>query len=144
MRIEQKHPELTWKRVWRNLHTRGLADTVTSEWYAAILDIIPTRQHLAAINLAPNTTCVICGEIDTLIHRISICNEGPVIWNWTKVRTAAILRVSPFTIPEEWALRPSYNLWPSQKHNAITCILAKLVYYRLQAQRIRYLKDYTN
>jgi hypothetical protein len=65
MRIEQKHPEVTWKRVWINLHTTGLADTVTSKWYAAIHNIIPIRQCLAAIKLAPNTTCVICGEIDT-------------------------------------------------------------------------------
>jgi hypothetical protein len=99
LRIVHKHPDVTWKRIWRNLHTAGLTDTVTPEWYAAIHDIIPTRHRLAAINLAQNNTCVQCGESDTLSHRITRCNEDPVIWNWTKVRMAAILWVSPSTIP---------------------------------------------
>jgi hypothetical protein len=144
LRIVQKHPDVTWKKVWKNLHTTGLTDTVTSEWYAAIHDIIPTGHRLVAINLAQNATGVQCGESDTLSHRITRCNEGPVIWTWTKVRMAATLRVSRSNIPEERALLPTYKFRPSQKHKAITWILAQLVYYQLQTQHKQSLQDYRN
>jgi len=142
VRIIQKHPDIPWIRVWRNLQTPGLSDTIKSVWYAAIHDIIPTHQRLAAINLVPNMTCLTCGETDTLAHRISKCNEGPVIWNWNKARMAAILRLHPSTIPEDWALLPTYKFWPAQKHTAITWMLAHFVCYRLQTYPRQSLKDY--
>jgi hypothetical protein len=83
-----------------------------------------------------------CGEKDTLQHRITSCEEGSVIWNWARVRIAAILQVHPTHIPEEWNVRPTYKFWPTQKQAAITWIIAHLVKYRLQTQRRLSLQDF--
>jgi hypothetical protein len=95
--------------IWKTLHTAGLSDTIKSTWYAAI-HIIPTHEPLAAINLLPTMTCTSCGEPDTLQHGVTNCKEGPVMWNWTGARLAAIRLVYPKQINEDWTLRPTYQL----------------------------------
>jgi hypothetical protein len=142
IRIVRKYPTLSWQRVWANLLTAGLSDTIKSTWYAAIHDILPTNERLTAINLATMTTCWRCGTTDTLQHRITECEEGAVIWNWTRARIAAILRVDKKYVSEEWALRPIFQFWPPQRHAAIVWIIARLVVYRLQNQRRLSLIDY--
>ena len=84
----------------------------------------------------------LCGATDTLLHRIISCDEGSVIWTWTKTRMAAILRIVPTHIPEEWTLRPNFHHWPLQKQAAIIWIVAHPVAYRLQTQRRLSLTDY--
>ena len=65
LRIARKYPGIAWQRVWTNLHTTGLSDSIKSTWYAAIHDIIPTNDRLAAIHLTNTTSCARCGQ---LIH----------------------------------------------------------------------------
>ena len=142
LRIARKYPGIAWQRVWTNVHTTGLSDTIKSTWYAAIHEIIPTNERLAAIRLTTTTSCVRCGATDTLLHRLIACEEGPVIWTWTKTRLAAMLRVHPKHIPGEWTLRPTFHHWPLQKQAAIIWILAHLVAYRLQTQQRLSFKDY--
>jgi hypothetical protein len=142
LRIVRKYPALPWQRVWATLHTAGLSDTIKSTWYAAIRDILPTNERLAAINLATTTTCSRCGTSDTLQHRITECEEGAVIWNWTRARTAAILRVDNKYISEEWTLCPIFQFRPPQRHAAIVWMIDHLVVYRLQNQRRLSLTDY--
>ena len=141
LRIARKYPGIAWQRVWTNLHTTGLSDPIKSSWYAAIHEIIPTNERLAAIHLTAITSCVRCGATDTLLHRLIDCEEGPVILNWTKTRIAAIRRIHPKHIPGEWTLRPTFHHWPSQKQAAIIWIVAHLVAYRLQTQRRLSLAD---
>jgi hypothetical protein len=142
IRIIRKYPDIPWQRVWKTLHTAGLSDKTKSTWYAAIYDIIPAHERLAAINLVPTMTCSRCGETDTLQHRITRCEEGPVIWSWTRARLAAILRMHPKHIHEELTLRPAYEFRPAQKQAAITWIIVHLVEYRPQAQRCLSFREY--
>jgi hypothetical protein len=65
MRIVRKYPTLSWQRVWSNLHTAGLSDAIKSTLYAAIHDILPTKERLATINLAPRQLARAAGQ---LIH----------------------------------------------------------------------------
>ena len=112
LRIARKYPGIAW-RVWTSVHTTGLSDPIKSTWNAAIHEIIPTNVLLAAIHLTTITSCVRCGAIDTLLHRLIACEERPVIWTWTKTRIAAILRIHPTHIPGEWNLRPTFHHCPS-------------------------------
>jgi len=112
LRIARKHPGISWLRVWINLHTTGISDHIKSTWSAAIHDIIPTNERLAAIHLTTTTSCGRCGATDTLLHRLIACDEGPVIWTWTITRIAAILRIHPKHIPGEWTLRPTFHHCP--------------------------------
>jgi hypothetical protein len=68
LRIARKYPGIAWQRVWTNVHTAGLSDTIKSTWYAAIHEIIPTNERLAAIRLTTTTSCVRRGATDTLLH----------------------------------------------------------------------------
>jgi hypothetical protein len=65
----------------------------SSKYLSVCLGILPTNERLAAIHLTPTTACSRCGDTDTVLHRISRCQVGPLIWTWTKARIAAILRV---------------------------------------------------
>ena len=60
--IVRKYPGIAWQRVWTNVHTTGLSDTTNSTWYAAIHEIIPTNELLAAIHLTTTTSCVRSGQ----------------------------------------------------------------------------------
>ena len=52
MRIVKQWPHNDWDRVWRNLHTAWITNTLKSTWYNIIHDLIPTQERLAAIRLA--------------------------------------------------------------------------------------------
>jgi len=112
LRIARKYPGIAWQRVWKNVHTTGLSDPIKSTWYAAIHEIIRTNERLAAIHLTTTTSCVRCGATDTPLHRLIACEEGPVIWTWTKTRIAAILRIHLTHIPGECTLRPTFHHCP--------------------------------
>jgi len=142
LRIASNYPRISWPRVCANLHAAGLSDSIKSTWYAAIHDIIPTNERLAAIHLTTTTSCSRSGAADTLLHRLTVSEEGPVIWTWTRARIAAILRVHPKYISEEWTLRPIFHYWPPQNQAAIVWIVAHQVAYRLQTQRRLSLADY--
>jgi hypothetical protein len=142
MRIVRHHPTIPWANVWKNLHTLGLADDIKSVWYAVINDIVPTHVRLAAINRMPSAACQACGEEDTLRHRLVLCNEGPVLWNWIRARMAAILRIDKVWIPDDWTFAPSYHLWPPKRNNAITWMLSHFVFFRMHMQRRQSLIDF--
>jgi hypothetical protein len=123
---------------------RILPDSVKSALFAAIHDIIPTNERLAAIHLTSVTSCIRCGVTEALLHRITQCGKGPVIWTWIRARIAALLRVHSQHISEEWTLRPTFHYWPAQKQEDIVWIVAHLVAYLLQTQRHLSLADYMN
>jgi hypothetical protein len=78
MRITRKYPAVGWKRIWRNLHTIGIAASIKSIWYAAIHGFPPTHDRLAEIHLVPTNTCPRCNNPDSVIHRITDCSDGPI------------------------------------------------------------------
>jgi hypothetical protein len=93
--IVRHRPDVDWTHVWYNLHRSHLSAMVKSEWYAVIHDIIPTRQRLAGIHIVEDAYCAGCGAVDSLLHRLYECGQGPVIWTWVKTGIAAFLRAPP-------------------------------------------------
>ena len=122
-------------------HAAGVSEIIKSTWYAAIHGIIPTNERLAAIRQWTRILAHAAGKM-TPYNTVTECEEGPVIWNWTRARTVALLRVDPKHIPAKWTLRPTFHYWPVQKQAAIIWILVHLVAYRLQTQRHLSLLDY--
>jgi hypothetical protein len=142
VRVVRKDPHIPWPRVWKNVYKERLRDPVKSLWYAAIHDILPTNERLAAIKLKTLTTCSTCGNNYTFLHRITRCEEGPVIWNWTRELIAKIMRTDSRSIPEDWILQPTYHFNSPFKQSAFVWLLAHLVHYRLQSHRRLTLDDY--
>jgi len=138
IRIVTLHPTLNWPRVWRNIriNVAWITDTVRSAWYMVIHDTIPTNERLYRIALTDTNRCSYCDQTDTLTHRITECNVGKDMWNWTRGRLAMILRTKLHHIPDDWPLRPHFHTWPPQRHGAVLRILAHLVYFRTQ-QRLQ-------
>jgi hypothetical protein len=141
MRVVRHSPEVVWDAVWANLHSMRRDSPVVSDWYVVIHDIVPTRQRLASINYVPSPGCDVCGEVDTLEHRLLVCGQGAILWRWTKGIIAALLRVSHADIPNDWVWCPQYVLWPKQRRAAVTWIVAHFVHYRLGPSYVQSLND---
>jgi hypothetical protein len=92
MRIVRLWPNEDWPRIWMNLHEAPVSATVKVTWYKAIHDIIPTHERLHKIRLAPTDRCGQRNATDTLTHRITVCAEGPQMWEWTCRCIATMLR----------------------------------------------------
>lgn len=127
---------------WDNLHSKAMPAPITSSWYAAIHDIVPTNDRLAATHLKPTSACTTCGQEDSVLHRITDCSEGPIIWNWAQARLGIILCINPHYITKEWTLRPTFNFWLKQRQAVILWILTHLLHYRLQPHRRLSLADF--
>jgi hypothetical protein len=102
------------------------------------------NERLASIGLNDTVSCVDCGNLDSLQHRIVACGEVPVIRHWTRTRFAAILGMDPRRLPVEWTLRPDFQLWRPQRQAAVIWILSHLVAYSLQSSRRLSLLDYVD
>jgi hypothetical protein len=99
IRVVHKQPDINWNQVWQNLHESRTPKEVLSAWYAVIHDLLPTRERLAAINLAVTANCRQCNAKDSLSHRLTECGEGPAIWSWTNSKIAMMLRIDRSTCP---------------------------------------------
>ena len=129
-------------QVWKNLHTAWVSEEILSMWYIVLHDRVSTNERLHAIRIVESDRCRHCGRRDTLVHRLTECNEGTAIWLWTRERIAQMLRTDPRLILADWCLRPHFQFWPPQGHKVILWLLAHLVKYRIQQQRHLSLLDY--
>ena len=68
--------------------------------------------------------------------------EGAIIWNWTRNRSAALLRIDPRQIPDDWTIRLFFRFGSSQRQASIVWIIAHLVEYRMQRKKRLTLSDY--
>ena len=71
MRIERLWPNIEWPRIWKNLLTAPVTDSTKTTWYKIIHDIVPTKERLHKIRIAPTENCRLCDRKDTLLHRLA-------------------------------------------------------------------------
>jgi len=114
IRIAQKLPGTPWERLWRNLHGVEVPDTVKSTSLAAIHDIIPTNDRLAAIYLSYTSSCSRCRKPDSIEHKIMDCAEGKLLWNWTREKLGMTLHLDHRHIPPDWTIRLAFHYRPKQ------------------------------
>jgi len=129
-------------QVWKSLHTAWESKEIASMWYIVVHAIVPTNERPQVIRLVKPDRCRHCGRRDTLVHRLTECNEGTTILLWTRERISQKLRTDPRRIPPDWCLGPHFQFWPPQRHKAILWLLAHLVMCRMQQQRHLSLLDY--
>jgi len=75
MRIETLWPGTDWERVWRNLWLAPIPGDKRTTWYKIIHDIIPTKERLHKIRIARDDKCRLCGDTDTLRHRLIVLRD---------------------------------------------------------------------
>jgi hypothetical protein len=135
VQIVKKFPSTAWAKVWENINDGGFSDTTKSIWDAVVHDILPNNSWLATIQMSSTNACSVCGQPDTIQHRITECGECPIIWNWTKQKIGLILRMNPHYIPREWTVRPDFCHWPPQRHAVIIWIIGHLIHYCVHMRR---------
>jgi hypothetical protein len=80
LRIMKMYPNNNWSRIWLNMHTALIPDTVLSTWYMVIHDILPTKERLKTIAITDSDHCNHCGQTDTMYHRVMECEAGRDMW----------------------------------------------------------------
>ena len=98
--------------------------------------------QLYRIKITQSTSCQRCTMADTLQHRLTECGEGRRIWQYTKTQIILILRTIPSRIPDEWILRPQFNIRPKKRNNAILWMIANVVIFRSQQHTPLTLQDF--
>jgi hypothetical protein len=134
MRIQIHRPNTNWGIVWENLHETPIPQWQRMTWYKAIHDIVCTNERLHRIHMTPTDKCRHCGYTDTLLHRISQCGAGRMMWNWTANKIANILRKDRHDIPTAWLLSPESVIIPKRKKGS--CAVAFIPAGHLQARRL--------
>jgi hypothetical protein len=74
--VVEVYPHIQWAQVWRNLHIAWITEEERSVWYGVIQVLVPTNDRLDRIAQKENDYCSICGERETIKHRILVCREG--------------------------------------------------------------------
>jgi len=95
MRIVKKWPTIDWKAVWPNLVETPSLESDIVHWYKVIHDVIPTNDRLHCIRMSSTDGCNECHKKDTLIHRLTECDEGRDTWALVKSIIAQMLRTIP-------------------------------------------------
>jgi hypothetical protein len=144
MRNEMLWPNTDWPMVWKNIQATPTPDTLRSQWYNIIHDLTQTNERLHKTHLSPTDQCRLCNQMDTLSHRLTNCGEGRMMWFWTRLRIAAILRLDKRNIPEDWLIRPDFRIWPPKRNCAVLWFPTHLAVYRTKQDRSLTMNDYLN
>ena len=140
--LQAERSRIRFPRIWKNLWTAPVNESIKTKWYKIIHDIIPTNECLYKIRIAPTENCRFCGRKDTLHHRLAECGVGQYEWEWTRQLLAIMLRTEPRWVPDEWLLRPYFTLWPPQRQRAVLWVLAHFVIFRSQLERNQTFQNY--
>jgi hypothetical protein len=135
MRIMQLHPSEDWERIWTNLHECS-TEAVKINWYVVIQDILPTNERLHKIRLVDSPLCGQCGELDTVQHRVTACDEDLALDQTT-------YSIDPAHIPLDWT-RSQFRLWPPRRPRAVLWKLAQMAWYRIKQSRACTEQDYSD
>jgi len=89
-------------------------------------------------------TCRKCASKDTLEHRLLVCGEGKLIWEYSKPLIARMLRTIPHRIPDDWIIHPQFHIRPPKRRRAMLWTLANVIIFRPQQQTNVTLQDYVD
>jgi hypothetical protein len=131
-----------WATLWSNTHETPVHEDIKMDWYRAVHDIVPSQDRLHRNHMAATNLCRKCDMVGNLSNRLLECDEGKVMWDWTKGRIAVLLRTTVRHMPDVWLLCPTFNIWPPKRRRAVLWILANFVAYCLQQRKRLTCQDY--
>jgi len=127
MRVEKLRQNIDWVRTWKNLNEAPVPETTRGVWYRVIHEIITMNECLHLINMVQTDTCRKCASKDTLEHRLLVCGEGKLIWEYSRPLIVRMLRMIPLRIPDDWIIHPQFHIWPPKRRRAILWTLTNVV-----------------
>ena len=78
-----------------------------------------------------------------MLHRLTECGVRQDIWERTRTRIARVRIIDPRRVSTEWLLRPSFELWPRQRHQMLFWILSNMFFYLVHQRRKLSVMEYT-
>ena len=93
VRVERISPQVKWQSVWKLLSHAKTSPEQKSMWCFLVHDLMVTKVKLKSINRSGNDVCEKCGERDTHVHRITVCDGGDLIWPRVKRVIAKLFNV---------------------------------------------------
>jgi hypothetical protein len=126
--ITKRYPTTNWGRLWATVIRHGQRMQSRQIGSKSSTTSCPQFRDYMPSGLRASASAPIVGST-VVMYRITQCGEGKKIWEWTMNRIAWILRMDPVWIPNEWAIRLQFNIWPPQWHRAVLLILAHLVWW---------------
>jgi len=99
MRITRLWSHSDWPTIRKNITSAPITDTDRTVWDRAIHDILPTNERLHKIRMSPTDCCKECDEKNIVIHCLTECAEGQLMWDWTRHVIASMLSTIPERIP---------------------------------------------
>ena len=150
MKGKRKHTE-TWMYRTQEVYTMISVKLILLPVCMVMTVIFLTRRWGQLMRIGVD--CLVCGlgfrldgpgfesTTDTFSQRLFECGVGEQIRTWTKERLAWILRTIPERIPSDWLLLPHFTLWRPRRRRELLWVLANLVIFRTQQQRVLTLQD---
>ena len=138
MRVESTWPNADWRRIWENLTQTPTSEADIAEWYKVTHDIITTNERLQRIKISSTAICDECNNRDTLVHRLTECGERQSNRIWLRSIIARMLRTPSTQIPQEWIVRPLFNLLPPQRHRATLWLQARYSMNRRHSENLNH------
>lgn len=92
-KIMQELPNVTWRRVWKNIRNRELTSAERSLYYLLVNGKIPHAALLYRQNRLDSAFCQNCPNIiEDIEHKFSVCSRTRHLWNHTRLKLEAIVR----------------------------------------------------
>lgn len=108
-RIETKFPDVPWSSVYENMANKYLPSEVFSLWYFIVHDIYPSKVRLKAINKCTTDICDLCGNRDTIVHRLTECCGMKEIWVFIKKLLAVSTNMYEGTFKQDIFVQPGFK-----------------------------------
>ena len=104
-KIIEVNPAVTWKRVWRNIRTKGLTSSEKSTYYLLVNGKIPHAALLFRQNRVNSDQCDHCHQaVEDLEHKLTQCSRVVHLWNFLRPKLELILNqrvvYKNFALPE--------------------------------------------
>lgn len=85
-RMQTEVPNLEWDTIFENLDKKFITSNAKTCLFSVLNELVPTRSKMYRHRIAgiDSPNCILCGNQDTITHRIRSCGTSSVIWNWMK------------------------------------------------------------
>jgi hypothetical protein len=131
-RVEAMRPSTDWDLAWSRVSAKVLPQDVRASWFTAVHDVLPTNERLHSIAWAQidSPLCRRCGQLDSLLHRLTECGPSRrTIWRWTARKVADLSAADITAITPEMLIAPDLHVEDEGREAAIAWVLGTMVHF---------------
>lgn len=89
-KVVQEHPNVAWRKVWKNIRDRELTINERSSYYLLVNGKIPHAALLYRQNRVDNAFCQDCPNVvEDLEHKLSLCQRIRHLWDYIRPKLEA-------------------------------------------------------